>query len=60
MDGAGLLLSSEAWLSRGLAHAGAGDLSAALEAVVHAMDTSTTPQVTRSLYLAYIWFQDRD
>lgn len=45
LDNTGSLLSSEAWLSRALASAGAGNASAGLEAVAHAVDISDTPQV---------------
>ena len=45
LDDAGYVSGSEAWLSRGLAHAGAGDVPAGLEAVQRALDVSDTPEV---------------
>ena len=52
LNDAGFLSSSEAWLSRGLAHAGAGDVPAGLQAVQQALDISTTPQVVNACNLS--------
>ena len=45
LDDEGLVLDGQAWLVRGRAHAGAGNVPAALKAVGHAVDAAATPQV---------------